>query len=102
MNETRKLAAILAADIAGYGHLAGADEERTLVRLRALRGDLIDPEISVHHEIPISRSAAFAPVRRVAIQLIGHKENGLLMASARPGCRRDNKMMSELKRLMSA
>ncbi|MGH7089726.1 MAG: adenylate/guanylate cyclase domain-containing protein [Stellaceae bacterium] len=44
----RKLAAILAADVAGYSRLAGADEERTLARLRALRSDLIDPTISVH------------------------------------------------------
>jgi class 3 adenylate cyclase len=37
MSETRKLAAILVADVVGYGRLAGADEERTLARLRALR-----------------------------------------------------------------
>ena len=37
MAETRKLAAILAADVVGYSRLAGADEERTLARLRALR-----------------------------------------------------------------
>ena len=37
MAETRKLAAILAADVAGYSKLAGADEERTLARLRALQ-----------------------------------------------------------------
>jgi SNF2 family DNA or RNA helicase len=40
MAETRKLAAILAADVAGYSKLTGADEERTLARLRALRSDL--------------------------------------------------------------
>jgi hypothetical protein len=39
MAETRKLAAIPAADLAGYSKLAGADEERTLARLRALIGD---------------------------------------------------------------
>jgi class 3 adenylate cyclase len=44
----RKLAAILASDVAAYSRLAGADEERTLARLRALRSDLIDPIISVH------------------------------------------------------
>ena len=37
MSETRKLAAILVADVVGYSRLAGADEERTLARLRALR-----------------------------------------------------------------
>ena len=49
MTESRKLVAILAADVAGYSKLAGADEERTLARLRALRSDLIDPTIAVHH-----------------------------------------------------
>ena len=43
MTETRKLAAILVADVVGYSRLAGADEEGTLARLRALRSDLIDP-----------------------------------------------------------
>ncbi len=46
MTETRKLAAILAPDVAEYCKLACADEERTLARLRALRSDLIDPELS--------------------------------------------------------
>jgi class 3 adenylate cyclase len=48
MSETRKLAAILVADIVGYSRLAGADEERTLARLRGLRSDLIDPVIAAH------------------------------------------------------
>ena len=37
MTEKRKLAAILAADVVGFSRLAGADEDRTLARLRALR-----------------------------------------------------------------
>src|ERR1700728_119925 len=56
MTETRKLAALLAADIAGYSRLAGADEDRTLARLRALRSDLIDPSISVHHGRAVKRT----------------------------------------------
>jgi TolB-like protein/class 3 adenylate cyclase len=48
MNEIRKIAAILVADIIGYSLLVRADEERTLARLRALRGDLIEPAIRVH------------------------------------------------------
>jgi len=56
MPETRKLAAILAADVAGYGKLAGADEERTLARLRALRSDLIDPTIALHHGRVVKRT----------------------------------------------
>ena len=49
MAETRKIAAILAADVVGFSRLTGADEDRTLARLRALRSDLIDPTIAVHH-----------------------------------------------------
>ena len=48
MNATRKLAAILVADVVGYSRLAGPDEEGTLARLRALRSDLIDPAIAAH------------------------------------------------------
>jgi adenylate cyclase len=56
MTENRKLAAILAADVAGYSRLAGSDEERTLARLRALRSDLIDPTIAVHHGRVVKRT----------------------------------------------
>jgi adenylate cyclase len=45
----RRLAAILAADVAGYSRLTGADEEGTLGRLRAMRKDVVDPTISTHH-----------------------------------------------------
>ena len=48
MSETRKLAAILVADIVGYSRLRGSDEELTLTRLRTLRSDLIDSTIAVH------------------------------------------------------
>ena len=56
MTETRKLAAILVSDVAGYSRLAGADEDRTLARLRTLRSDLIDPIISVHHGRVVKRT----------------------------------------------
>jgi adenylate cyclase len=56
MAETRKLAAILAADVAGYGKLAASDEERTLARLRALRSDLFDPTIALHHGRVVKRT----------------------------------------------
>jgi class 3 adenylate cyclase len=49
MTETRKLAAILAADVVGYSRLAGTDEDRTLARLRALRSDLLDPTVAVYN-----------------------------------------------------
>ena len=44
----RRLAAILAADVAGYSRLMGADEEGTLARLKAHRRELIDPKIAEH------------------------------------------------------
>ena len=46
MTETRKIAAILAADVVGFSRMASADEDRTLARLRTLRADLIDPTIA--------------------------------------------------------
>jgi adenylate cyclase len=46
---TRKLAAIFAADVAGYSRLTGVDEEGTLGQLRALRRERIDPSIAAHH-----------------------------------------------------
>jgi adenylate cyclase len=56
MTETRKLAAILAADVVGYSRLAGADEDRTLSRLRGLRSDLVDPAIAAHHGRVVKRT----------------------------------------------
>jgi adenylate cyclase len=56
MTETRKLAAILAADVVGYSRLAGTDEDRTLARLRALRSDLIDPTVAVHNGRVVKRT----------------------------------------------
>jgi class 3 adenylate cyclase len=49
MSQTRRLAAILAADVAGYSRLMGADEEGTHERLKALRRELLDPKIAEHH-----------------------------------------------------
>ena len=56
MSETRKIAAILVSDVVGYSRLAGVDEDRTLARLRALRSDLIDPTIAVHHGRIVKRT----------------------------------------------
>ena len=56
MAETRKIAAILVADVVGFSRLAGADEEGTLARLRALRSDLIDPAIAAHRGRTVKRT----------------------------------------------
>ncbi len=49
MNPTRRLAAILAADVAGYSRLIGADEQGTLNKLRSIRAEVLDPKINEHH-----------------------------------------------------
>jgi adenylate cyclase len=56
VGETRKIAAILVSDLVGYSRLTGADEDRILARLRALRSDLIDPTIAVHHGRVVKRT----------------------------------------------
>jgi TolB-like protein/class 3 adenylate cyclase/tetratricopeptide (TPR) repeat protein len=56
MAGTRKIAAILVADMVGYSRLAGADEDRTLARLRALSSDLIDPAIDTHRGRIVKRT----------------------------------------------
>ncbi len=48
MTTTRRLAAILAADVAGYSRLMGTDEEGTLNRLRSIRTKIIGPKIAEH------------------------------------------------------
>src|SRR6202022_483156 len=49
MTQVRRLAAILAADVAGCSRLMGADEEGTHERLKTLRHELVDPKIAEHH-----------------------------------------------------
>src|SRR5947207_13639384 len=49
MNPTRRLAAILAADVAGYSRLIGSNEQGTLNRLRSIRTEVVDPKIDEHH-----------------------------------------------------
>jgi adenylate cyclase len=56
VTETRKLAAILAADVVGFSRLTGMDEDRALARMRALRSDVIDPTIAVHHGQVVKRT----------------------------------------------
>jgi adenylate cyclase len=56
MSESRKLAAILVVDVVGYSRLAGADEERTLARIRGLRSDLIDPTVAANRGRIVKRT----------------------------------------------
>ena len=82
MAVTRKLAAILAADVVGYSRLAGADEDRTLARLRALRSDLIDPTIAVHNGRVVKRTGdgALVEFRSVvdAVRCAIEVQNGMV------------------------
>ena len=48
MSQTRRLPAILAADVAGYSRLMGADEEGTHERLKAHLRELVEPKIAEH------------------------------------------------------
>ncbi len=86
MSETRKLAAILAADVVGYSRLAGADEDRTLARLRALRSDLIDPTIAVHRGRVVKRTSdgALVEFRSVvdAVRCAVEVQNGMVDRNA--------------------
>jgi adenylate cyclase len=86
MAETRKLAAILAADVVGYSRLAGADEDRTLARLRALRSDHIDPIIAVHKGRVVKRTGdgSLVEFRSVvdAIRCAIEVQNGMVERNA--------------------
>ena len=86
MSETRKIAAILVADVVGYGRLAGADEDRTLSRLRGLRSDLIDPAIAAHHGRIVKRTGdrSLIEFRSVvdAVRCAIEVQNGLIERNA--------------------
>ena len=86
MSETRKIAAILVADVVGYSRLAGADEDRTLSRLRGLRSDLIDPAIDAHHGRIVKRTGdgSLIEFRSVvdAVRCAIEVQNGLIERNA--------------------
>ena len=86
MAGTRKIAAILVADIVGYSRLAGADEDRTLSRLRGLRSDLIDPAIDAHYGRIVKRTGdgALVEFRSVvdAVRCAIEVQNGLIERNA--------------------
>jgi adenylate cyclase len=86
VSETRKLAAILVADIVGYSRLASVDEDRTLARVRGLRSDLIDPAIAAHHGRIVKRTGdgAIIEFRSVvdAVRCAVEVQNGLIERNA--------------------
>jgi adenylate cyclase len=86
MVETRKIAAILVSDVVGYSRLAGADEDRTLSRLRGLRSDLFDPAIAAHHGRVVKRTGdgALVEFRSVvdAVRCAIEVQNGMVERNA--------------------
>jgi adenylate cyclase len=86
VGETRKIAAILVSDVVGYSRLTGADEDRILARLRALRSDLIDPTIAVHHGRVVKRTGdgAIVEFRSVvdAVRCAIEVQNGMIERNA--------------------
>ena len=86
MSGTRKIAAILVADIVGYSRLTGTDEDRTLSRLRGLRSDLIDPAIGAHHGRTVKRTGDGSLIEfRSVVDAVGcaiEVQNGLVERNA--------------------
>jgi TolB-like protein/class 3 adenylate cyclase len=86
MSETRKIAAILVADVVGYSRLAGVDEDRTLSRLRGLRSDLTDPAIAAHRGRIVKRTGDgfIAEFRSVvdAVRCAIEVQNGMVERNA--------------------
>jgi class 3 adenylate cyclase len=84
MSETRKLAAIVVADIVGYSRLTGEDEVGTVARLRTLRADFIDPTIASHggrlvkrtgdDEVVEFRSVPLRSVHRPSVDPLAHMD----------------------------
>ena len=71
MTTTRRLAAILAADVAGYSRLMGTDEEGTLGRLKALRRELIDPKLVDAQTLNLELIAAVSRLLSSSEQAVG-------------------------------
>jgi class 3 adenylate cyclase len=73
MSQTRRLAAILAADVAGYSRLIGADEQGTLNRLRAIRTEIVDPSITQHRVSSPTAPKITGPIVSTALTATGSR-----------------------------
>jgi adenylate cyclase len=86
VGETRKLAAILVADVVGYSRLTGVDEDRTLARLRGVRSDLFDPAVAAHRGRIVKRTGdgSIVEFRSVvdAVRCAIEVQNGLMERNA--------------------
>jgi class 3 adenylate cyclase len=94
MSQTRSLAAILAADVAGYSRLMGADEEGTLERLKALRRELLDPKIAEHKgrivgttgDEPLTRETTKLKTRVLMVVILPHSHDIIKVTAIRFRC----------------
>jgi class 3 adenylate cyclase len=106
MIATRRLAAILAADVAGYSRLMGADEEGTPERLKAHRRELVDPKIAEHHgrlvktigdglpvELPVWSSAVRCAVALAAGDAVAESHFAVAQANPRAEVRRSGRTL---------
>jgi class 3 adenylate cyclase len=86
----RRLAAILAADVVGYSRLMGADEEGTLVRLKAHRDEITDPAIAKHKGriVKLMGDAACWPSSRASSTLFAARPTSLPRDPSRSDRRR--------------
>ena len=72
----RRLAAILAADVAGYSRLMGPDEKGTLERLKAHRRQLIDPKITEHRGRIVKTAGGGTLVEFPSVVVVGLRRAG--------------------------
>jgi class 3 adenylate cyclase len=86
----RRLAAILAADVANYSRLMGADEEGTLARLKALRRELADPKIKEHRGriVKTRATASSSSLPASSTQSVARSKCSARWQSETPVCRR--------------
>src|SRR5947207_3096659 len=80
----RRLAAILAADIAGYSRLIGAEEESTLQRLRSVRAEEIDPKIA-NDRVRLVKTTGIGLTHRIRRRCHRRKPGRKAVLKFRPG-----------------
>ena len=94
MSQIRRLAAILAANVAGYSRLIGADEGGTREHLKALRRELLDPKIAEHRgrlvktagDEPLTRETTKLKFRVLMVVILPHSHDIIRVTAIRLKC----------------